>query len=106
VQARILVERTVRSNFGVDGQLEDDQHENGITNAHGDRRGGEGDDDGADGWNHQVGQETDATEEYLDLLDTSVEQNERREDLVGGLGSNVLDGEAGDYLEDAHLDGS
>jgi hypothetical protein len=106
VQARILVERAVRSNFGVDGQLEDDQHENGITNAHGDGRGGEGDDDGADGWNHQVGQETDATEEYLDLLDTSVEQNERREDLVGGLGSNVLDGEAGDCLEDAHLDGS
>jgi hypothetical protein len=106
VQAKISVERAVRSNFGFDGQLEDDQHENGTTNAQVDRRGGEGDDDGADGWNHQVGQQTDASEEDLDLLDTSVEQNDRRKDLVGDLRPNVLDGEAGDCLEDAHIDGS
>lgn len=43
-----------------------------------------------------------AAEEDLELLETSVEQNERGEDLVGGLGTNVLDGEARDGFKDAH----
>jgi hypothetical protein len=50
VQAKILVADTaIGSDFGIEGELDDDQHDDGTTNAHVDRRRGERDDDGADG---------------------------------------------------------
>jgi hypothetical protein len=79
------------------------RHDDGTVNAHVDRRRGERDDDGADDWNHQVAHHIDAAEEDLELLEASVERDERGKDFVGGLGTNVLDGEACDGLEDAHV---
>jgi hypothetical protein len=110
MQAKILViERAVRCDFGADGQLQDDQHEKEAADAHLDRRRSERDDDTADGWNHQVGQETEAAEKYLDLdldlLDTGAEQDERGEDLVCSLWSDVLNRQAGNSLPESHLYG-
>jgi hypothetical protein len=106
VQAKILVGDTASgSDFGIEGEPDDDQHDYGTTNAHVDRRRGERDDDGADGWNQRVGHHMNAAEKDLQLLETSVEQDERGKDLVGGLGTNVLDGEARDGLKDAHCGG-
>lgn len=106
MQAKILgADQAVRGGFAVEGPLQDDQHQKGAADAQLNRRCAERDDDAGDVWNHQVGHETHAAEEDLELVDTSVDQHERGEDLVGRLWANVLKGEASDGLEGVH-DGS
>lgn len=74
MRAKILVvNKAVGSKFGVKSPLHDDQHDEGTADTHTDRRGVEGDDDAGDVGNHQVGQDIDAAEKDLELIDASVE---------------------------------
>lgn len=86
MQAKILeTDQAVRGGLAVAGPHKDDQHQKGATDAKVDRRCAEGDDDAGDVWNHQVGHETQAAEEDLELIGTSIDQDELGEDLVGCL---------------------